>query len=449
MNEDQHNDPYQPQSQPTDSEMEVVEFFETTEEPHIETEEIPYTQSTHSFYQETVKPPQKERGFKNIVIIALIASLVGGLGIGLGIGMISVMVPLAKYQTTAENTAMETIPLEEESYVETPRVLPITADGTIADIAENVGPSVVSIVNNKTVSTWAGEFTQSGLGSGVIFSEDASRYYIVTNAHVVESATNLVVTFLGNEKTPGSIVGADTVTDIAIVAVKKEDMTPETLSEVRIATLGDSDNLRVGELTVAIGTPVAEAYNNTVTVGVVSALNRQVELTDNQISLIQTDAAINPGNSGGALVGPTGEVIGINTLKLVEEQIEGMGFALSINDVKPILEELMQNGRIIRPSLGITGKNMTESIGKYYSIPVGIIVVQVVPGSSAELAGLQVGDIILEFDNQKITTMDELKQCLRTKKIGDTVTLKLLRGNGQMDLSVKLYEMPDTNTSLQ
>ena len=170
-----------------------------------------------------------------------------------------------------------------------------------------------------------------------------------------------------------------------------------------------------------------------------------MSLPDKNLNLIQTDAAINPGNSGGALIGPTGEIVGINTVKLVDSEIEGMGFAIPINDVKPIIEELMTNGKIARQSSGISGTTMTQQLENTYEIPVGVYVASIVPGSRAELAEIQVQDIILEFDGNKITTIDELKQILQTKEVGDVVEVRIIRGSEKINLQVELYEMPQVN----
>lgn len=399
----------------------------------------------NTYYHETIKNDKKSKtngSLKKFVIGTLIVSIAGGASIGAGFGIAS---PIAQHYWGGTNEESKQKPVND-AYFNQVNVAPLSANSTIADIADGVGPSVVSIKNNRTVATWAGEFNESGLGSGVIFHEDDQKVYIISNAHVVQGASNLIVTFLGNTKVPAAIIGADSITDIAVLAVNKSDIPPEQLAQIKPAVLGDSDNLRVGDLAVAIGNPVEEAFNNTVTVGVISALNREVQLTDKTMKLIQTDAAINPGNSGGALVGPNGEVIGINTIKLVDSQIEGMGFAIPINDVKPIVSELMEKGRIARPSLGIKGYDMTESLG-IYDIPVGVMVVEVVPGSSAELSGLQPKDIILEFDGQKISTMEELKGLLLKKQVGDSVSLKIVRGNVKHTIQVKLQEMPGTTTT--
>lgn len=413
------------------------------EEMTSELEEAGIRQS--AYYHETIKTKQSKcfkNSFSKFIAAVLIISIVGGSSIGAGF---AVAKPLVE-----QFTGIGVIPEEEESAKSTDTaytssyVAPLTINNSIADIAENVGPSVVSIKNNKTVATWAGEFNQSGLGSGVIFDEDEEKIYIITNAHVVEGASTLTVTFLGNEKSSAMLVGADTITDIAVVAVNKVDIPEEARSQIRLAPIGDSSNIRVGDLAIAIGNPINEAYNNTVTVGVISALNREINITDQKLNLIQTDAAINPGNSGGALVGPSGEVIGINTIKLVDGTIEGMGFALPMNDVMPIVGELMEKGRIVRPSLGIKGQDLTEELGNFYEIPVGILIIQVVPGSSADMGGIKPGDIILEFDDQKITTMNELKQILLTKKVDDLINVKLIRGASKHTIQVKLQEMPNT-----
>ena len=428
--------------------IDVPYTSETQEQENQSTDQIPNKEiplppnmgTNNTYYHETIKDKKRgPGGFGKFIAGLLVVSLVGGSALGAGYAFTA---PLANklYQdkygiaTKGNNEKTSTTPYAQS----TGYVTPLSVNNSIADIAENVGPSVVSIKNNKVVTTWAGEFTQEGLGSGVIFKIDDEKVYIISNAHVIEGASTLTVTFLGNSKVPAEIVGYDTVTDITVVSVNKADIPADILPEIRPAILGDNSRLRVGDLAIAIGTPIDEAYENTVTVGVVSALDRQINLTDQKLNLIQTDAAINPGNSGGALVGPTGEVVGINTIKLVDSQIEGMGFAIPINDVKPIVEELMANGSIARPVLGIVGENLTEELGNYWDIPVGIMVVQVQPGSSAEVAGIKKGDVILEFDGQRISTMEELKAALLEKKVGDQVKIKIARGSQKATVDVKL-----------
>lgn len=439
--------PYTPEPEQSTHEEETMHTNENQgPRPNKDIPLPPYIEPNGTYYHETIKDQKRGRqagkkqgpgGFGKFVAGLVIVSMVGGISLGAGYAFTA---PLAnklyedKYGISNQEGVKEVTPYAQSAGY----VAPLSSNNSIADIAENVGPSVVSIKNNKLVTTWAGEFNQEGLGSGVIFKVDDQKVYIISNAHVVEGATTLTVTFLGNSKVPANIIGYDTVTDIAVVAVDKADIPAEVLPQIKPAVLGDNDKLRVGDLAVAIGTPIDEAYENTVTVGVVSALDREINLTDQKLNLIQTDAAINPGNSGGALVGPTGEVVGINTIKLVDSEIEGMGFAIPINDVKPIVEELMVSGSIARPVLGIVGENLTEELGNYWDIPVGIMVVQVQPGTSADVAGIKQGDVILEFDGTRISTMEELKGLLLEKKVGDQVKVKVVRGSQKMTVDVKL-----------
>lgn len=384
------------------------------------------------YYKETIINQKPKKSLTKFVVGILTVSLVGGGSIG---ASFAVATNLINNTEVAEKAISKEQPVSGNYQAMS---APIT--NPVSKIAKEVGPSVVSIINDQVVETVMGDFKQKGLGSGVIFKEDDSKVYIITNAHVVEGANTLTVTFLGNYKVKAELVGKDTLTDIAVVAVNKQEIPKEASAQIKVAPLGNSQDLKVGEVAVAIGTPVDEAYNNTVTVGVISALNRRVSVPDKELNLIQTDAAINPGNSGGALVGPSGEVMGINTIKLIDDGIEGMGFAIPINDVKPIVNEIMQEGRVKRPTLGITAQNMVESLGQTYEIPVGIFIIDVMPGSSADLAGIKPKDIILAFDGQKITTMEELKPLLKDKKVGDSIKVRLIRGGKKLDVSVQLKE---------
>ena len=390
------------------------------------------------YYHETIREPKRNTGLKKFVLGTLILSLVGGTSIGTSYTLSKQLfnqyaISNEEQEQTSNTVSNMSTTANQGKY----QVLSASLENPISQIAADIGPSVVSIINSQLVQTYFGEYPQTGLGSGVIFEEDNEKFYILTNAHVVEDANKLTVTFLGNEKVEASLVGADSQTDIAVVSVAKADIPVEVIGEIKVAPLGDSDALRVGEVAIAIGTPLDEAYNNTVTVGVISALNRTLNVVDKELNLIQTDAAINPGNSGGALVGSTGEVIGINTVKLTGD-IEGMGFALPINDVKPIAKELMTEGKIARPSFGITATNMVESLNQMYEIPVGVYIVSVNPGSSADLAGIKEKDILISFDGESVTTVEELREKLSEKQVGDVVKVRVVRGSEKMDLQVTL-----------
>ncbi|OOB78345.1 MAG: hypothetical protein BEN18_07680 [Epulopiscium sp. Nuni2H_MBin001] len=387
------------------------------------------------YFYEVVKSNNKPKGMFRFIIGMLVISLVGGTSIGGSYAIVSEYLARDEQYFVEDNLL---VAVNSSNY----KVEPIVSQHkSISDIAADVGPSIVSIVNNQIYNTKAGQYLESGLGSGVIFEEDEDKIYIMSNAHVVEGATNITVNFLGNCKVEAHIVGLDTITDIAVVSVDKTDVPDEIIGELKIAPLGDSDAICVGELAIAIGTPLNEAYSNTVTVGIISAVDRKIAVSaDNEMSLIQTDAAINPGNSGGALIGPTGEVIGINTIKLVDSDIEGMGFAIPINDVKEIVDELMEHGRVLRPSLGIYGYTMTQDIASMYELAVGVYIEGVIPGSGADIAGIEAHDIILEFAGEKVTTVEDLVNLIEVQSVGDMITVRVLRGNLKYDIEVILTE---------
>lgn len=396
------------------------------------TQEIPQ-QEPFGEPTKALKVDKPKRGMGRFVTGLVIVSLVGGVAIGSSFAYVSHMMG---------NGSQNSVPSTPISNPIGGNVQPVATNTTITDIANSVGPSVVSIYNTKSVSTIFGNYDQSGLGSGVIFKEDADKIYMITNAHVVEGATTLAVNFLGDTKVECTLVGQDTTNDIAVVSVNKADVPAETLSSIAIATLGDSDQIQVGQLAVAIGTPMEAAFNNTVTAGVISATNREVQISgDKTMQLIQTDAAINPGNSGGALVGPSGEVIGINTVKLVDSSVEGMGFAIPMNTVRPIVEEILQNGTIVRPSLGIVGKNVSAETSELYELPIGVYVVQVAEGGSADIGGIQPNDVIFEFDGQQLQDMDQLKSLLNNKRVGDEVEVKVIRNKEKKVLKIKLKDV--------
>lgn len=309
-------------------------------------------------------------------------------------------------------------------------------DFPVVAIAEEVSPAVVGITNIA-----GRDFFQNPVGStgsGVII--DGQKGYIVTNYHVVEGAARLEVTLSGGESYQAQLVGGDSQSDLAVLKIDAEDL-PQ-------ATLGDSDQLRVGEMAVAIGNPLGEEFAGSVTYGVISALNRKItvearpgeELT---LNVIQTDAAINPGNSGGALVNSRGEVIGINSVKIQRTDVEGMGFAIPINDAKPIIQQLIEQGYVSRPFLGIYNfQEITPQMAQWYKLPVGIYVGGVVPGGPAEKAGMKAEDIITALDGKEISSTADLQELLSQKQVGDVVSVTVARGSRQLELKITLGEMP-------
>ncbi len=273
-------------------------------------------------------------------------------------------------------------------------------------------------------------------------SEDG---YILTNNHIVNSNSNSyyyevskaskVTVYLYNDETPyeAKIIGTDEQTDLAVIKIEKTGLTA--------AELGDSDLVKVGEFSMAIGNPLG--MQSSVTGGIISAVNREVTDSDGKTyTLIQTDAAINAGNSGGALVNSEGKVIGVNTLKLSGTGIEGMGFAIPINSTLNIYEQLVQYNKVKRPYIGITGLDLDEKTAEYNKLAIGIYVKAIDDFSSAEKAGIKPGDVIIEADGKKITTMNELNEIKNAHKIGDEMTLKVNRNGNEVSITLTLAEQP-------
>ena len=314
--------------------------------------------------------------------------------------------------------------------------------------ANKILPSIVGIKIEYNVTSKIPVFgtqaqsTATATGSGIIISEDG---YILTNNHVVSSgesesyyqvseATKVSVT-LFNDTTEyeAKIVGTDEQTDLAVIKIDKKDL-PK-------AEFADSDSIKVGEFAMAVGNPLG--LQSSITCGVVSAVNREITDTDGKkYTLIQTDAAINSGNSGGALVNSEGKVIGVNTLKLSGEDIEGMGFAIPINSTTDITSQLIQYSKVKRPYIGITGMDLTEKLAKENHLVEGIYVKSIDDFSAAEKAGLKPGDVIIEADGKKIKTMDELTEIKNSHKIGDEISVKVNRDGQEKDLTLKLGEQP-------
>lgn len=313
-------------------------------------------------------------------------------------------------------------------------------------VANKVKPSIVGITVEFSVNSifYNSSGTAKASGSGIIISEDG---YILTNNHIVSSTSesnnafyevgkaNKVTVKLYNDDTEyeAQIIGTDSQTDLAVIKIDKTGLTP--------AELGDSDSVQVGEFAMAIGNPLG--LDNSVTAGIVSAVNREVTDSDgNKYLAIQTDAAINAGNSGGALVNSQGQVIGVNTLKLSGEDVEGVGFAIPINSTKEIYEQLIQYNKVKRPYIGIGGIDLDEETAKKNNLVVGIYIKTIEDFSAAEKAGLRIGDVIIEADGQKITTMDELNEIKNSKSIGDTIKLKVYRNGNEKEVTVTLQEQP-------
>ncbi|MBB5149597.1 MULTISPECIES: S1C family serine protease [Ureibacillus] len=326
----------------------------------------------------------------------------------------------------------------------------VTTDVTKA--VEKVSKAVVGITNIQEVSdfwTRQSRETEAGSGSGVIYKVDGNKAYIVTNYHVVENAKQLEVTLADGTKENAELIGSDIWTDLAVVSIPSKNVEA-------VAEFGDSDVLKQGETVIAIGNPLGLDFYGSVTTGVISGKERSVPVdlngdgyVDWETEVLQTDAAINPGNSGGALVNIAGELVGINSMKIAESTVEGLGFSIPINTVIPIIEELEQHGEVKRPTMGIGLLDLTDVPAFYQKqtlklpeeVTTGVVVTEVVPGSPADRAGVEQYDVIVEMDGQKIENSIDLRQHLYNEtEIGDTLKMKVYRAGKMIELQLKLTE---------
>ena len=304
-------------------------------------------------------------------------------------------------------------------------------------VAKEVGPAVVGITNKALARDWFNNLVPTeGVGSGVIFQADG---YVVTNNHVIEGANEIIVSLSDGRTINGKLIGADALTDIAVVKIDANDLP--------VAAWGNSDDIVVGEPAIAIGNPLGLEFMGSVTVGVVSALNRTLDISDRRLKLIQTDAAINPGNSGGALANADGQVIGINSAKLAASGVEGMGFAIPSNTVKAIVEELMAKGYIARPYMGVTifDPETAARYGYQLNIKKGVYVFRVSLNSPVGRAGMQRGDVILRVDGKETDSVGQIKDIIAEHKVGDKITLTVEREGQNIDIPLTLEEMPQDN----
>lgn len=376
------------------------------------------------------EPVKKKPVFKKALalVVALTLAVSGGFGAGYSFVKYNSQDPIAGER-----------PMDNEVY----RVIQ-TSQGPMSnmtniDVANKVSPSVVAITSTVEVQDYFRSFESQGSGSGVIYDMTDETIFMITNHHVIEDAKTVTVEFFEGTKTQASLVGTDPETDLALIQVKTSDVAPETLKHLKKIEIKDSDDVLVGESVMAVGN--ALGYGRTVTVGVVSALNRSLQLQNTSLDLIQTDAAINPGNSGGALVNAEGQLIGINTVKISSTNVEGVGFAIPTNNLLPIIENIKDQGYVSRPYLGIYGKSVDEATADLYEIPLGVIVMDLVKGSGAEAAGLNKGDVILKIDGQKIMTMEALVEAINSHAVGDQVDVTVIRSGGEKEvLKITLQE---------
>lgn len=393
------------------------------------------------------KKEKSKSGFGKSVLIPFVSGVVGcSVVIGTCFGVPSIKTKLLGHSTSNISTSSSNS-TSSNGYVD--QISLNNFSDTAVYAANKILPSIVGIkieysVNTTSIFGRSNTSTATASGSGIIISEDG---YILTNNHVVSSsssesnsyyqiseATKVSVTLFNDEtEYEAKIVGQDEQTDLAVIKIEKTGLTK--------AEFADSDSVKVGEFAMAVGNPVN--MTSTVTTGIVSAVNRKITDSEGKTyTCIQTDAAINSGNSGGALVNSEGKVIGINTLKLSGTGIEGIGFAIPINSTTDITSQLIQYSKVKRPYIGISGINLTEETAKTYNLVVGVYVKTVEDFSAAEKAGLKAGDVIIEAEGKKITTMDELNEIKNAHQIGDEINVKVNRNGKEKELTITLGEQP-------
>ncbi len=360
--------------------------------------------------QEKNVKSSKVSKFSKLVVLILIVSLVGGFSIGAGASIVE-----NKYFGEEVPVKSTKLPQKTEMNYEEFSI----EKNNISDIVDEIRPSIVAITNKKQYRDWfnnrrVGEAS----GSGVVISKDKNFYYIVTNNHVIEDATQLLVG-IDKKTLEAQVVGKDPFSDLAVLKIKKDK-----IEEITPIVLGDSKNLKQGNTAIAIGNPLG--YNHSVTVGVISALNRKLDISGD-VPLIQTDAAINPGNSGGALINGDGELIGINSAKIASANVEGMGFAIPINYAKPIIKQLIDKGSVKRPFLGIMGKTITEELSNLYELPLGVVVTQVGENTPAQKSNLKPGDVIIKINEKRVNSFEDLSDEIMKQSVGDEIKLTIIR----------------------
>ena len=374
------------------------------------------------------KKSMKKKIVKIILVILLIIACIS--------------IPLALYIIDNGNPFVNKAKLQLQ-YTETSDNIP---DGVyitdVSEVVENVMPAIVAITNKTLISNgWFGpgygqnQYTE-GAGSGIIVGKSDTELLIVTNYHVVEDASELTVQFINDVSVDASVKGVSERKDIAVISIKLSDINTDTLNSIKIATMGNSDDLKVGNGVIAIGN--ALGYGQSVTTGIVSALDRKVTIDEYTNEMIQIDAAINGGNSGGALLNSKGEVVGINSAKYSsngsngEASIEGMGFAIPISDVNELITDLINGEEISEgATLGIEGYMTNEGYGISYNVPTGFYIAGITEGSGAEAAGLEIGNIITEIEGEKVEALSDIQNVLYEKKAGDEVTLKVKYVSGR------------------
>ena len=395
------------------------------------------------------KKTKKHGGYFRKAVVSVSLGLFFGLFAGIGFYAVQQGTGMLKTGTDTAVVDEVTSEAATESSQSTPQLATNVTyvESDVSDVVEKVMPAMVSIVNNftETANVFGQQYTQeeAASGSGIIVGKTDDELLIVSNNHVVESADTLTVTFIDGSEAQAQVKGLDSDMDLAVIAVSLNDLSDDTKNAITVATLGSSDDLKLGEPVIAIGN--ALGYGQSVTNGIVSALNREITLENGSTgTFIQTNAAINPGNSGGALLNMNGEVIGINSNKIGGTTVEGMGYAIPITSASPIIADLMERQTRTKVAedevgyIGISLQEVTSQISQMYNMPEGIYVVSVEEGSAAANAGIMKGDIITKFDGSSISSYSDLQKTLQYYAVGDSATITVQRPQNGEYVSVEL-----------
>ncbi|MUK89759.1 PDZ domain-containing protein [Ornithinibacillus sp. L9] len=348
--------------------------------------------------------------------------------------------------TDADNDP-NSLPLEEQNDPEIVATMSVDNEEIVSSNIEEVSEAVVGVINLRRQSIWTSN-EEAGAGSGIIYKKQDGKAYIVTNQHVVDGAEEVEVVLTSEERLSAKVLGTDELTDLAILEVDGSQIN-------KVANLGSSEEIKIGETVLAIGNPLGMEFANSLTKGIISGKDRSVSVDTNGdgaadwiTEVIQTDAAINPGNSGGALVDAEGNVIGINSMKVARNEVEGIGFAIPIDAALPIMEQLETNGEVTRPFIGISTTTLNQVPPQYRhnivlpeEIEEGMVIADVETGSPADQAGLQQFDVITKINDKEVTSILELRKYMYSQTtIGDTVTLEIYRNGEKHDIELKLTE---------
>ena len=412
--------------------------------PYVPHSPYPAPQKAAASMPDIVIPKKKKKSRKPLfAVIAICASLIisgGSFYAGVRYVDINTSPATAAYVQTNDTKTNSTVISNANTVSSTDSGEEVT--NTITEVVENAMPSMVAIntIIEQTMDDYGyfgfffgggygGQtYESSASGSGIIIGQNENELLIVTNYHVIEDAKEIAIEFIDGESYTAEIKGTASENDLAVVSVQLSDISADTLSKIKVATLGDSTTLKLGEPAIAIGNSLG--YGQSVTVGYISATERSVQISDRTMTLIQTDAAINPGNSGGALLNIKGEVIGINSAKLSDTSVEGTGYAIPISDAAPIINDLMSSTHVSdeeKPYLGIYGSSVPETYQVRFGWPAGAYISRVLADSPAELAGLQSGDIITAIDSDEVTGMEDLETILSEHKVGDKIEITIAR----------------------